>query len=405
MALGTISTEPPGRLGRPFTNSQHALNWQLLFNPAEWSTPDILTVWHSLLPLGGLGALWQSPEWLDHMHATNDAGRSALCVGRDLAGQVRGIAPIRIGRSKLSFGLSEYNLGRFSFRCLELLGGPPLLCEGAAAYESLFEFLHASFPECDAIKLGSVLDASAWWGYIRESPIIRQHYLTYLPAGFRSYHIVKLPATFEAYLAQYGAKKRYNLRRQVKILSCYAQKRMELVRVVMPTQVPALMASLRRMQSWNRWLRTQTCWIGEAAAQPVLTDIAARGLLRSYLLRCEDREVAGIYGLQYGDVFYLEATAFDSQFARFSPGTVLLHLLIEDLIKCTLTKWIDIGFGEPFYEHSSTNTRLQRAAVALFRKTAGNRVRLAAHAAFLATAGKLKTAAICMGLKRGTLIE
>jgi hypothetical protein len=113
--------------------------------------------------------------------------------------------------------------------------------------------------------------------------------------------------------------------------------------------------------------------------------------------------VAGIYGLQYGDVFYLEATAFDSRFARFSPGTVLLHLVIEDLIKCTLTKWIDIGFGEPFYEHSSTNTRLQRAAVSLFRRTAGNRVRLAAHSAFLATASKLKTTAICLGLKRGAL--
>jgi hypothetical protein len=64
----------------------------------------------------------------------------------------------------------------------------------------------------------------------------------------------------------------------------------------------------------------------------------------------------------------------DPAFNRFSPGPTLLHLLVADLIRRRSMDPIDLGFGEPAYQHSSTNVTESRAMVFLLRRSVANQM-------------------------------
>ena len=59
--------------------------------------------------------------------------------------------------------------------------------------------------------------------------------------------------------------------------------------------------------------------------------LAKTGLLRSYLLKCGERLRAFVIGYQFNGVFHYAEIGYDREFSEHSPGTVLLHLLIQDL--------------------------------------------------------------------------
>jgi hypothetical protein len=201
------------------------------------------------------------------------------------------------------------------------MGGPPVLPDDPDARETFLTALDSAFTACDTIELGPFSEDGSWWSYLRESSFVRDRYLTYTPDRFRTCHVMQLPATFEEYLAQFNAKKRYNLRRQVRILEGSAGNDVVLQRIDAPVHVPALAAAMSLRPN------PRNCQSIRA-----LEDLAARGLLRSYILSWGEFTLGCIFGLQYHSVFHMQATTYNKQFARFSPGTVLLYMVVEDLI-------------------------------------------------------------------------
>ncbi len=65
----------------------------------------------------------------------------------------------------------------------------------------------------------------------------------------------------------------------------------------------------------------------------VLTDLAEQGLLRAYALRCGGKPCAMGIGYQKDGVYHYYETAYCEEFAKLSPGRVLLYLMLEDLLK------------------------------------------------------------------------
>jgi CelD/BcsL family acetyltransferase involved in cellulose biosynthesis len=80
---------------------------------------------------------------------------------------------------------------------------------------------------------------------------------------------------------------------------------------------------------------------------------------------------------------------YDDSRAAFSPGSTLLFLLIEDLIRQGSTL-IDFGYGEPAYRHGSTNVLVERGTILLLRKTFANRLYQVGHATFRSVIKLLK---------------
>src|SRR5205085_12301169 len=126
--------------------------------------------------------------------------------------------------------------------------------------------------------------------------------------GLDHIHTIPLPATFEAFLAKYDAKKRYNLRRQLRLLRERTRGSLEFRRITAPGDVPLFLdaeAALTGDGSSSRYSESDGL---EAMELDRLRDQAARGLLRSYLLLDGDRPIASILGMQRGDIYFIGKT-------------------------------------------------------------------------------------------------
>ncbi len=375
--------------------------WELLPACAALNCPGTLKRWRELLaePTGGQ-RMYQTPEWLGHVARHCAAGeRVGLAVARAADGAVLGLAPFHVSRDSLRFHTAGRTLLRFPLLKLSVLGGQPLLPESGALYDGLFAALHESFPEC-GVGLGAVTSGGFLWHYLRRSSALRGMYLSHLAAGVRTYYSMSLPSRYSDYLAGMRGKKRYNLGRQARLLREYGRGTLELERVDSEAEVPGFQSAVADLRRAAGLATADSDGGGDAAERRWLTDLARLGFLRSYLLRCGDRPAAAIIGYRHGDVCLVDCTLYSQAFARFSPGSVLLHLAVEDLIDRGGVRLIDFGFGDPLY-NSSALTRREAASVLLLREGFANRVRSAAHAGFQTSARCLRRAAVGLGLWRG----
>ncbi|MFL5240677.1 MAG: GNAT family N-acetyltransferase [Gemmataceae bacterium] len=263
--------------------------------------------------------------------------------------------------------------------------------ESAASYDSLFAKIYSEIPECGIIGLDAVADGSFLWRYLGESKPLRQFYLPYAFEGLRRYHTVPLPPTFEEYLAKFNAKKRYNLKRQVRILQDRSEGSLRLQCVESPGQVDKMLDVASAL-----WPSHVPKFFSPVAnrpdAQRRFTSLAARGLLRSYYLESASDPVACILGFQHGSVYVVDATMYNKALAPFSPGAVMQFLFLQDVISRRPVRLINFGFGDPESGYETTNVYFGAAPFLLFRNTFANRMRRSTHAVFrstLATAKKV----------------
>jgi hypothetical protein len=127
--------------------------------------------------------------------------------------------------------------------------------------------------------------------------------------------------------------------------------------------------------------------------------LAVRGLLRCYLLLCHGVCVACIGGIQVGRTYYLDSSMYHPRYARFSPGTVMLQLVVEDLIRYRPATLINFGYGNPCYSHSATNVRLRYGSFTLFRRRLKHRGVCSLHSIFESAVALLR--AVRSGPLRG----
>jgi CelD/BcsL family acetyltransferase involved in cellulose biosynthesis len=360
-----------------------------LYSPEEWTTPELRRDWQGLVERQSNPRLiYQTPEWFDHIASLQSQDPIAVAVTRDLTGEINGIAPFRIARGDLEFHLAGRTLGRFSLRKALVLGGLPLFPENQAVLDKLFAWMWSFLPGVDGIGLSGVEVGSFLWRYLHSSRVLRDRYLLHVVEGVRPYHILPLPPTFEEYLAQYNAKKRYNLKRQIRIFRERGIGRLELHRLDSPGDVQCLLdAEAQMVPDPQRFggRRPDTLW-----SRRKTVDMAERGFLRSYVLTCGDEPISVIKGLQYGRTYSILETLYRKDYASLSPGAAILYMVVEDLLKHRPAQLIDFGFGEPNPKHYTSNVTLEMACVLLLRKTFGNRIRRGIHTAFFSAVRQAK---------------
>jgi hypothetical protein len=342
--------------------------------------------------------MYQTPEWFAHLdqHAADD---DRLILGIAQAdGAVTGLVPIHEGRDKLRFRVAGRTLCNAAVRKVSILGTHPLLPESRDLYDGLFAAVDAGFPDCDGVELGVVPRGGFLWNYLQGSPDLRAAYRPHLVNGVRLAYGMALPLQFSDYLARLGRKRRYNIGRDVRLLRRHGRGGLSLDRVDSPAAVPAFLNAIAILAYAAGHRRLDSC-LGKTpeGASRWLAGAAGRGFLCSYVLRCAGEPVAGIYGFRHADKAYVDWTVYSPGHARFSPGTVLLHLAIEDLIGRGV-RFIDFGVGNPSYGRSSHLTAQEVATVVLWRKTLGNRLRQAAHTGFRLSTMCVRRAAVAMGL-------
>lgn len=155
--------------------------------------------------------------------------------------------------------------------------------------------------------------------------------------------LIDLPNTTDELLAEYPARMRQTLKRKHRHFF-----RVPGTRVVCVTERDQVDRFLTHGAQISR--RTYQWHIGQRLMNddPTRREFelaAAHGSLRCYLLLRDDVPVAFLRGFLRGTVYDYQTPGYDPQFAKESPGTVLLLHVLDDLIRNTECRQFDFGEG------------------------------------------------------------
>lgn len=333
-----------------------------------------------------LYSMYQSIAWIDTMA---DTGSVSLYVSETGAG--RCIVPFAPTTVRLKFALGRGIQPGFSMRCLELLGGQPI---GQVEYEALVGIVDEVWkerPDIDAIFLKSVMESSSLWDVFarHEWRIGRAH--AYRPEEERPFHYLVLPETFDAYLGQFRKKQRYNLKRQVRVLAEAHSNKLELSCVRQASEIGSFVECVNAVAKWSWKAAKLAHAVPEVVETPErLSALADRGMLRSYLLRVDGTPCAYVVGYLYEGIYHYANIGYDSRLAQYSPGNVLLFLVIEDLIQNAHARVINFGISDAEYKRIFGNRHIKDASVLLMRPSACNSIRRQVHRTFSVVKAKAK---------------
>jgi hypothetical protein len=162
---------------------------------------------------------------------------------------------------------------------------------------------------------------------------------------------VGIAGTFEEYLrARFSAKGRYNLRRNARRLASNCNRletRLFSNEDVVHEFLRNAGGLAKRTYQWTQGLPVVE---PTAAAASRLRHLARRGLWRAYILYADGVPCAYAQGTLYHRIYDYDVVGFDDRYAGFSPGTVLLHSILEDLFTSQVADELDFGAGLADYK-------------------------------------------------------
>ncbi len=322
----------------------------------------------------------------------------SLSMAHDHRDGMSGLVPLQVGRSILAFRLRGLTFGEIGLRVVSFPNDQAgILCD-PVLYERLFATIGESFPDCDAIYISRVPQGSFLWDVIESSDAIRERFMVHYPEGVRESHSIPLPATFQEYAAKLTGKKRKNLNRDLRRLREEGGGRLELRKITRRDEVETLYQALASFH----WLPHATRFLLSKRAE--YERLADQGFLLCYLLYSGDRPCAAFFGTKHQGRYYGEQLARDQRMDQFSPGTLIHHLTIEDLITNEKIILIDLGQGRTPYKYTATHLIEPCVTVLLLRKSLRNRVACLAHRRYRTLTRLLKNAREAMAGK-GSLLK
>lgn len=158
-------------------------------------------------------------------------------------------------------------------------------------------------------------------------------------------------AGFDAYLAARSPKVRETLRRRLRRMEAAGRSEF---RVFGPGESEAVLAWLPRLEEERR-----RRWKGGGLPPGWLAALVREGLpagvLRASALRLDGRDLAWDIGLSLNGTYYGYVRGFDAGFAAFSPGSVQLCRLIEQLFAEGAAR-LDFMLGAEAYKADWTDS-------------------------------------------------
>lgn len=208
------------------------------------------------------------------------------------------------------------------------------------------------------------VDSSMHRAACRETRLLCRDYTT----ETRPHWVMNLPADVEKIYEKMSPKARKNRRYETnRLLKEFS------VRIECYTKETDLECVMEHAESIARRTYQRGLGVGFVANQEHLerfTVEAARGRFRAYFLYLGDKPVAFFLGTLSKNVLYDNYTAYDPEYGKYSPGTVLFFQMFERLCREGV-KAVDFGFGDAWYKAQFGNERSDETNVAIFASTPG----------------------------------
>jgi hypothetical protein len=205
-----------------------------------------------------------------------------------------------------------------------------------------------------------------------------------------------LPARYDEFLARYSAKKRYNLRRQLRLLQERTGNRLALRRYELVANVEELVASYQALlphgQAEGKGEELLLVLRSPGGVGGLLRRLAREGLLRAYVLEDGGRPISCLLAAQYGGTLVVRRTLHAPAYQVLSPGVALLHMVIEDLITDRPGCLVNLGYGSREHDSHSTHVAWDYVSYWLIPKTWKSRFFLSGYWALRRGLRSLKAA-------------
>jgi CelD/BcsL family acetyltransferase involved in cellulose biosynthesis len=322
---------------------------------------------------------YQSPAWWEHLCATEQ--EHSIFVLRVMQGdKLIGVVPLQRKKEKICLLPSTSRFASICIPVVEVLGGQPLMPEDASLVARMFEFLFEQWAGISAVYFKSVPQTSKWYDLLVKVanddkacfPLITRE---------ETFHYLTLPSSFDGFLQRFTKKKRYNLKRQLRLIEDAYTGKLRLECITSTDGVDAFLeaSSVVAAASWKEISLTRTLE-KNTDNHAKYTDVAKRGLFRSYVLRDGERPVAYVLGYQWGDIYHYSDVAYAESESYLSPGIVLLFLIIRDLIESTSTRQINFGVCDADYKRQFADQHTRDRSLLVFRLNLRNQLLRAVHA-------------------------
>ncbi|HEX5055620.1 MAG TPA: GNAT family N-acetyltransferase [Gammaproteobacteria bacterium] len=294
--------------------------------------------WDELLRASSADCVFLTWEWLHTWWRHLAGGRKLhLILVRNEDGRLIALAPLarrpRQWKRLLPFPALEFlGVGSVGSDYLDIIirRGEERRAQSALAGELagsglMVDFSQVASAGCRALDLMGELGGRGWRAHI--TPTDRCPYIDF--SG-------DLPEqTWESYLSGLGSAHRYNLRRRAKNLE--KQWRVDFERAATEEQRAAGIENVVRLHGLRWRSRGEPGVFGDPAVIAFHHEFSrlalARGWLRLYLLRLDDRIAVAWYGFHYNGVTSFYQTGFDPDFYKHSVGLVMMSRAIRCAIE------------------------------------------------------------------------
>lgn len=372
--MHTVDDDIVGDLGSfdngfPASNPRPKERFEATITSADATCPELEQTWNRMLADGrSPERLYQTPAFIQHLRETQVAenGWELVVVRRRSDAHVVGIIPVRNGKKEIHLRLGPLSLFKRNIQVVQVLGSVPLLQPDE---EELFGFALKQLidrkPDGQALLMQAIpMEMSGEFRGLKNL----SHYLL---RGWRDCHTAPLPLSVAEYLQKFSSKKRYNLSRQVRLLSKDAEEA-RLVRITEAAQIPALMEAVRALPSAQ----------AQANRQNALESLARNGLLLCYVLQRGSEVLAVIVGSRCREVWHVHNIHCSEKYTGLSVGTSITHLAMQDVIGHLALKRADFGYGSPNQEYRATHVLEKRGTILVCRTRSLFNVLFAAYVAF-----------------------
>lgn len=326
-------------------------------------------------------AMHMSPEWIAHISRRSES-RVMLWLARDNRQELVGVVPVLQREFKLTYDVSNRALWTKKLRVSEILGSEPILPHSQQLLRTLFESILDTSPDSDGILFDALpTDCFCHAAVATREPVMPS--IAYSPYDQRPSIVVEIGPSFDDYMRVKSAKTRSKLR---KLQSFVNSGELRVERYSHSSDAAELAESVSRVsaRTWQKRLLGLQ-YRNNADTREDFCDLAGRGLLRSYVLWREGQPLAYVVGYQYDGVYYYADIGFDPAAAQFSPGTVLLFMILQDLHGYDPPRVLYFGTGDAAYKQRFGKEIGKDESVLLLRTGLRNRILTFTHRGFIAS--------------------
>lgn len=210
--------------------------------------------------------------------------------------------------------------------------------------------------------------------------ISRDHdLLRYVPSQYERRYI-DLEGTFDDYLKRFSSKSRSTLRRKVRKFGrlCGGQPRWKSYRT--PEECEEFHRLAREVSQKTYQERLLDAGLPETEQfKEEMLRAAERDETRGYLLFHEERPVAYLHCPIHDGVVFYGFLGYDPEYAKWSPGTVLQHLALEQLFQEPDLTMFDFTEGEGAHKSFFSTHGVLCADIYYLKKTLRNRFLVRLH--------------------------